>query len=132
MPGFRNARTGRLSTLPAMSSPKRGLYEALATEALEVSLRDLDEHHEPSRSPLRPAEAADRVALHLGAAVRLPGPETGLRPHTGERSRAGTVVALLFEACCRLGAVNAKCDQVLSVENGFQDGKVIVETIAFV
>ncbi len=49
-----------------MSGPERGIYEVLITEALATSLRDLEDHLDPKQSPLRPAEAADRVALHLG------------------------------------------------------------------
>jgi superfamily II DNA or RNA helicase len=51
-----------------MTSRQRGLYETLITEALEAELA------RPSalfvgQSPLHPAEAADRIALHVGRVV---------------------------------------------------------------
>lgn len=48
----------------------RGLYEVLITEALAASLRDLGERLEARSSDLRAAEAADRIALHLGRIVQ--------------------------------------------------------------
>lgn len=50
----------------------RGLYELLITDALEVRLRDdrLLLHSVPSVGPLLPAEAADRIALHLSRVIR--------------------------------------------------------------
>lgn len=53
-----------------MTVSSRGLYEALITEALEAELRTLDGSALiPERGPLHRAEAADRVALHLGRAI---------------------------------------------------------------
>ncbi len=48
----------------------RGLYEQLVTEALEDALSELDARHKPVREALHPAEAADRIALHLASLVR--------------------------------------------------------------
>lgn len=53
-----------------MSGQTRGLYEVLITEAVESRLRELDERLSAGRAPLRPAEAADRIALHLGRLVQ--------------------------------------------------------------
>jgi len=47
----------------------RGLYESLITEALEVELATLDPRLVVHRLPLHEAEAADRLALHLGRVV---------------------------------------------------------------
>jgi len=43
----------------------RGLYESLITQALEKELSNLEEGLVPNRGELRPAEAGDRLALHL-------------------------------------------------------------------
>jgi superfamily II DNA or RNA helicase/HKD family nuclease len=53
-----------------MAGGARGLYEVLVTEALSTRLRDLDGTLEPRTDELRPAEAADRIALHVGQIVR--------------------------------------------------------------
>lgn len=53
-----------------MPTPTRGLYEALITEALDAELRDLDDRLEAVRDRLHPAEAPDRVALHVGRIVQ--------------------------------------------------------------
>ncbi|MCB9616786.1 MAG: DUF3427 domain-containing protein [Sandaracinus sp.] len=53
-----------------MALSTRGLYEALITEALEAELRTLEGTAlTPERASLHRAEAADRVALHLGRAI---------------------------------------------------------------
>ena len=48
----------------------RGLYELLLTKALAELLTQLPDRLEPVSEPLRSAEAADRIALHLGRAVQ--------------------------------------------------------------
>ena len=54
-----------------MSSPHdRGVYETLITDALEARLRELDPRLHQLRDALRPADAADRIALHLARLVR--------------------------------------------------------------
>lgn len=50
-------------------SKVRGLYEVLITEAIAAELRALDERLAVSETPLRAAEAADRIALHVGLLV---------------------------------------------------------------
>jgi hypothetical protein len=52
-----------------MAKLERGLYEVLITEALEAHLQELGDRLQALRSTLRPAEAADRVALHLSRIV---------------------------------------------------------------
>lgn len=48
---------------------ERGLYESLVTEALETQLAGLDGRLQAERSGLHEAEAADRIALHLGRVI---------------------------------------------------------------
>jgi len=52
-----------------MSAPTRGLYEVLITEALEAQLGQLADRLVAVRGQLRAAEAADRIAMHLGRVV---------------------------------------------------------------
>lgn len=52
-----------------MSELSRGLYEILVTEALDAQLGHLEDHLAAVRGPLRPAEAADRIALHIARVV---------------------------------------------------------------
>ncbi len=53
-----------------MPDIERGLYEVLITEALEVRLRDIRDRLSVRRDKLRSAEAADRIALHIGRLVQ--------------------------------------------------------------
>lgn len=53
-----------------MTKLQRGLYEQLVTEALDVQLTQLDSRLRILRGRLDGAEAADRIALHLGDLVR--------------------------------------------------------------
>ncbi|MEO8878712.1 MAG: DUF3427 domain-containing protein, partial [Polyangiaceae bacterium] len=53
-----------------MPRNERGIYEIIVTEALEAELLELREPLQARRSPLRPAEAADRIALHVGKVVQ--------------------------------------------------------------
>jgi superfamily II DNA or RNA helicase/HKD family nuclease len=55
-----------------VSELTRGLYETLLTSVLEARLRELSAARrlEPMTNELRPAEAADRLALHLGIVLR--------------------------------------------------------------
>ncbi|MDP6407893.1 MAG: DUF3427 domain-containing protein [Planctomycetota bacterium] len=52
-----------------MPAPDRGLYESLITDALEASLEQLEQCHAARRHPLHPAEAPNRIALHLGRII---------------------------------------------------------------
>jgi superfamily II DNA or RNA helicase/HKD family nuclease len=71
-----------------MAGYPRGLYESLITEALAARLEDLGEQLHILRSELRPAEAADRITLHLGRVI--------LRTVSSidERNRVSTGIAL--------------------------------------
>lgn len=53
-----------------MNKLQRGLYEQLVTVALEGQLNELDSKYKALRGRLHGEEAADRIALHLGALVR--------------------------------------------------------------
>ena len=53
-----------------MSNRARGLYEVLITEAIASQLGDLGDDLHALRDEVRPAEAADRLALHLGRIVQ--------------------------------------------------------------
>jgi hypothetical protein len=68
-----------------MADQPRGLYEALVTEALAARLRDLGQHLRPHCNDLRPADAADRIALHLGRIIHraLEGVEDNRRVEVG-------------------------------------------------
>src|SRR6266550_2604260 len=48
----------------------RGLYELLLTKALSELLTQLPTNLESVNEPIRAAEAADRIALHVGRAVQ--------------------------------------------------------------
>ncbi|HEB53882.1 MAG TPA: DUF3427 domain-containing protein, partial [bacterium] len=53
-----------------MQGRERGLYESIVTEALKGETAKLDGRLQVRCEELRAAEAADRIALHLGAIVR--------------------------------------------------------------
>jgi superfamily II DNA or RNA helicase len=53
-----------------MAAPKHGLHEALLTQALELELEQLEHGMQAERRPLHAAEAADRLALHVGSLLR--------------------------------------------------------------
>lgn len=52
-----------------MAQSERGLYETLVTEAMEAQLGALGGGLQARRSELHEAEAADRIALHLGRVI---------------------------------------------------------------
>lgn len=52
-----------------MSSSTPGLYEVLITEGLNDHLEKLNSHWHVVRDALRPPEAADRIAFHLGQII---------------------------------------------------------------
>ena len=53
-----------------MTGQERGLYEVLITEVIEAGLQQLDDRLRAQRDDFRVAEAADRIALHVGSIVR--------------------------------------------------------------
>ncbi|MCE7939093.1 MAG: hypothetical protein DYG90_11045, partial [Chloroflexi bacterium CFX6] len=102
-----------------MPKPTRGLYEALITEALDAELRDLDGRLEAVRGRLHPAEAPDRVALHIGRIVQRAVAAMG-----DERDRVAASIALarrlIQEIQASVGAHHAGFDALpdLPVEPG--------------
>ncbi len=73
-----------------------GLYEAILTEALAEQLQRLD-RLTPSVEPLRAAEAADRLALHLGRVLQR---TVAARP-SKERVEYGVTLARARGPSCR-------------------------------
>jgi len=71
-----------------MPKLERGLYEVLITEALDANLHELGERLQGLRSGLRPAEAADRIALHLSRVINR------ALAAVGEEERVGVSIAL--------------------------------------
>ena len=74
-----------------MTEQERGLYEVLITEALEAHLRARP-ISTPARTALRPADAADRIALHLGRIIQraVAGSMTRSGSHVGVAWRGGS------------------------------------------
>ncbi len=88
--------------------PHRGLYETLVTEALAAALLDVDADHNPDILPLHHAEAADRLALHLGRVI--------------ERSLAGIKDQDRVEVGVRLArALVDRIDQIIEGANNAGD-----------
>ena len=86
--------------------PERGLYEVLITEALEARLRDLGERLEARRSDLRSAEAADRIALHLGRIIHR------AVAAVGEDERVAVSIALARQIIAQIDSSIANADAV--------------------
>jgi superfamily II DNA or RNA helicase/HKD family nuclease len=82
-----------------MGNPVRGLYEQLVTAALEERLGRIEAGFVPVRSAIDPAEAPDRIALHLGHLVRraITGLDAKERTQVGMRL-AREIGALLQDA----------------------------------
>jgi superfamily II DNA or RNA helicase/HKD family nuclease len=59
-----------MERIDPMTERPRGLYEDLITEAIEAQLLTLGDEIQAIRTGVRPAEAADRLALHLGRIVQ--------------------------------------------------------------
>ena len=55
---------------PSSDGFSQGLYELLVTEAIEEHIAGVGSSLVPEQSALRPAEAADRIALHLGQVIQ--------------------------------------------------------------
>lgn len=70
-----------------MPSLRLGLYETILTEVLEQTLESGVAEGQPDRDPLRNAEAADRIALHLASVVEraIEGLPERERAHLGAR-----------------------------------------------
>lgn len=79
-----------------MTAPRRGLYETLLTAELAARLAELPSAFEARKEDLEPAEAPDRLALHLGRVLRR---AVECLPEGG-RTRAG--IALARELVARI------------------------------
>src|SRR4051794_19510362 len=76
----------------------RGLYELLLTKALAELLTQLPDRLEPVSEPLRLAEAADRIALHVRRIVQKVLEDAG----EGDRVKAG--IDLIDQLLQQIGA----------------------------
>lgn len=88
----------------------RGLYETLITEALAAGLRDLTPRLVARTDELRAAEAADRIALHLG---RLIARAIAALPDDARVSRG---IALARQLVAQLGAAGSVASRALIVQ----------------
>ncbi|MDB4977088.1 MAG: helicase [Myxococcaceae bacterium] len=70
-----------------MERRKRGLYEVLVTEALDEQPRELSAGLVGRKGDVRPAEVADRVALHLARVVERAVAAVDERERVGGRRR---------------------------------------------
>ena len=88
-----------------MADLARGLYEILITEALDRQLGELDERLSATKAELRSADAADRLALHVGRLLRraLGAVDDGKRVEVGVRL-ARQIVDDIARALDRTGA----------------------------
>ena len=71
----------------------RGLYESLLTQALNDLLRQLPDTLHAVDEPLRPADAPDRLGLHIGRAA-----QRALEDQPGKERVTGTYVKQENEA----------------------------------
>lgn len=80
--------TSRCRVTGVSDQPKRGLYEALITDALHVQLAEATSAYHVERVELDSAEAPDRYALHLARVI-----ERALRGlHEKSRVQAGAAI----------------------------------------
>lgn len=98
-------------------SRSKGLYEVLVTKLLEQELRGVDERLAVKRSPLRPAEAADRIALHLGRLIKR------AVESVGEKERASFGISLAKALVREMSAVSK--DEYLADESPAESGEIL-------
>lgn len=82
----------------------RGLYETLMTDALAGRLGALDSRTVAYHEPLSPADAPDRIALHLGRVIAR------VLADVPERDRVGRAVSLARELIALIDAQVAGAD----------------------
>jgi len=87
-----------------MTLQRRGLYELLITEALAAELADLDGRLTPLCNDLRSAEAADRIALHLGHIIHR------AVASVGDKERVSAGIDLARRLIARIGEIVANAD----------------------
>ncbi len=97
-----------------MAEAGRGLYEVLITEAIESRLRELDAHLHARKDGLRIADAADRIALHLGRVIQRA--VAGINDN--ERVSAGVKLARTLIEQIDLLIANASVGRDAPVEPG--------------
>ena len=100
-----------------MSGRDRGLYETLITEALQARLRNLGEQLVVQSRDLRAAEAADRIALHLGRLVQR------AVESMGDRDRVTAGIALARRLIQEIDSFSARSD--LAPEAPLESGAVL-------
>ncbi|MCA8950529.1 MAG: DUF3427 domain-containing protein [Planctomycetes bacterium] len=101
-----------------MTGRERGLYETLITEAVEAGLRDLGARLRARRTDFRVAEAADRIALHVGAIVRR---VVAAMP---ERDRVDASIRLARTLLCQIDELTAQRGDV-AAEAPVEPGSVL-------
>ncbi len=105
-----------------MPGIERGLYEILITEALEARLREVGVGLAPIRTGLRAAEAADRIALHIGRLVRR------ALQDVDDEQRVAVGVDLARALLARIDAAVADAD--VSAESPILSGSVLRAVLA--
>ncbi len=89
-----------------MANRTSGLYEVLVTQILEQELRRLEPKLRAKREPLRPADAGDRLALHLARILRR------VLDDVSEDHRVETGVELVAQLLERVGQIIRGADVV--------------------
>ena len=97
-----------------MALTDRGLYELLITEAIEAQLHELGGSLEAVREALRAAEAADRIALHIGRVVQRAIEAIG----EDGRSARGTELARQIVELIRTSSSGSGLDQERPIPQG--------------
>jgi superfamily II DNA or RNA helicase len=105
-----------------MTAPTRGLYEVLITEALEQQLLRLGAKLAAKREGLRPAEAADRIALHLARVI-----ERSIAA-IDESERTATGIDLARRLIDLVGALPSASG--LAVERPLESGQVLHSVVS--
>lgn len=92
----------------------KGIYETLITEGLNSKLAELGERYEAKRESLHPAEAADRIALHLSRSI-----EREIRSRS-EKNRVALGIRVARDLLLRLDELveNADSRSELPIETG--------------
>ena len=106
-----------------MALTDRGLYELLITEAIEAQLRELGGSLEAVREALRAAEAADRIALHIGRVVQRAVEAIG----EDKRSVRGTELARQIVELIRTSSFGSDLDQ----ERPIPQGEILHSIVGF-
>ena len=106
-----------------MAPTDRGLYELLITEAIDRQLRGLGGGIETVRDALRAAEAADRIALHIGRVVQRAIEGIG----EDNRSASGTELARQIVDVI----LESSSGKALDQERPIADGEVLRSIVGY-